>query len=75
VNIASRMQSQGQTGAIQVTAQTYEYLKGTFEFQPRGEITVRGKGSMPVYLLTGRKDLASLGFDAPAMERLQMTHE
>jgi len=54
VNIASRMQSHGQPGAIQVTSKIYENLKDKFEFQSRGEIEVRGKGSMDVYFLTGR---------------------
>jgi class 3 adenylate cyclase len=54
VNIASRMQSHGQPNTIQVTAKTYEYLKDKYELQARGEIAVRGKGSMEVYLLNGR---------------------
>jgi class 3 adenylate cyclase len=54
VNIASRMQSHGQPNAIQMTVQTYEYLKHKYEFHHRGEIEVRGKGVMQVYILTGR---------------------
>jgi len=63
VNLASRMQSHGQPGTIQVTARTYECLKDKYEFQPRGEIAVRGKGVMPVYLLTGRKPFDFSNFE------------
>ena len=53
VNIASRMESQGVPNAIQVTQDVYERLRGSFQFQPRGEITVKGKGNMMTYLLIG----------------------
>ncbi len=57
VNTASRMQSHGKPNTIQMTAQTYEYLKDKFEFQTRGEIEVRGKGAMLIYILAGRKSI------------------
>lgn len=56
VNIASRMESHGITGCIQVTAETYEILKDKYVFQKRGAIQVKGKGYMTTYLLTGRKN-------------------
>ncbi len=55
VNVASRMESHGMPGAIQVTADTYEMLRDRFEFEPRGKITIKGKGEMMTYLLIGRK--------------------
>jgi len=55
VNIASRMESHGITGCIQVTAETYEILKDKYTFQKRGAIQIKGKGYMITYLLTGRK--------------------
>ena len=55
VNIASRMESHGITGCIQVTAETYELLKDKYTFQRRGAIQVKGKGYMVTYLLTGKK--------------------
>lgn len=55
VNTASRMESQGIPGCIQVTAATYEHLKDKYEFEPRGAIQVKGKGEMMTYLLLGRK--------------------
>jgi len=70
VNIASRMQSHGQPGTIQVTAQTYEYLKHKFEFQSRGDIVVRGKGVMQVYVLTGRKPFEVMDFSGMNSEEM-----
>ena len=55
VNIASRMESMGQLGAIQVSETTYEHLKEKYFFEKRGKIEVKGKGKMTTYLLTGRK--------------------
>jgi adenylate cyclase len=55
VNTASRMESQGVPGAIQVTVMTYERLSHKYTFEERGIISVKGKGDMMTYLLTGRK--------------------
>jgi class 3 adenylate cyclase len=57
VNVASRMESHGIVGEIQVTVPTYERLQHRYTFQPRGSIHVKGKGEMTTYLLTGRKTL------------------
>jgi len=53
VNIASRMESSGQPGGIQVTEATYERLKDKYVFQKRGAIQVKGKGEMVTYWLVG----------------------
>lgn len=55
VNVASRMESHGLEGEIQVTAATYERLKHAYTFKRRGIIQVKGKGDMETYLLLGRK--------------------
>jgi class 3 adenylate cyclase len=57
VNIASRMESLGQFGAIQVSEPTYERLKDKYIFEGRGKIEVKGKGKMSTYFLTGRAPL------------------
>jgi class 3 adenylate cyclase len=51
VNVASRMESNGLPGKIQVTAGTYERLKEQFVFEERGQILVKGKGKMLTYWL------------------------
>lgn len=55
VNTASRMESLGIPGTIQVTAETYERLRDKFLFEERGIISVKGKGEMTTYLLKARK--------------------
>lgn len=55
VNTASRMESQGLPGRIQVTAATYERLCEKFVFEERGVLQVKGKGEMVTYFLKGRK--------------------
>jgi adenylate cyclase len=55
VNTASRMESHGLSGGIQVTATTYECLRDKYLFEKRGMIQVKSKGEMMTYLLLGRK--------------------
>jgi class 3 adenylate cyclase len=55
VNTASRMEMHGLAGKIQVTEAIYRLLQNKYCFEDRGEISVKGKGEMRVYLLTGRK--------------------
>ncbi len=55
VNTASRMESHGVPGAIQVSERTYERLRGGYELCRRGTIEVKGKGPMTTYLLLGRR--------------------
>jgi class 3 adenylate cyclase len=54
VNTASRMESHGVAGCIQVTERTYQRLRDGYRFQRRGPIPVRGMGEMVTYLLVGR---------------------
>jgi guanylate cyclase len=61
VNTASRMESHGLPGRIQITRATYELLADEFECEPRGTITVKGKGEVEVwYLLGSRTDRAAV---------------
>jgi class 3 adenylate cyclase len=55
VNTASRMESHGIAGAIQVTESTYKCLRDKYLFEERGVIQVKGKGEMTTYFLTGKK--------------------
>ena len=55
VNTASRMESHGIPGTIQVSTKTYDLLHNQYIFQERGAIVVKGKGEMKTYLLIGRK--------------------
>ena len=51
VNLASRMESQGVPGAIQVTRPVFERLKSLYPFEARGSIEVKGKGSVETWVL------------------------
>ncbi len=59
VNTASRMESHGPPGSIQVSEATYRHLEGEYVFEARGLVEVKGKGRMPVYLLQARRDAAT----------------
>ena len=58
VNTASRMESHGLPGCIQVTATTYHRLQDKYLFDSRGIIEVKGKGEMNTYFLMGIKLLS-----------------
>jgi class 3 adenylate cyclase len=51
VNMASRMESTGLPGRIQVSEATHALLLEQFEMEERGEIEVKGKGKMRTFLL------------------------
>ncbi len=55
VNVASRMESSGTPGRIQISSDTYELLKDRYIVEKRGQISVKGKGEMITYWLVGRK--------------------
>ena len=51
VNVASRMESSGVVGRIQVTPSVVEATAQVFDFEPRGKVSIKGKGDMEVFLL------------------------
>lgn len=55
VNVASRMESHGLAGGIQVTEATYELLKDKYSFWHRGKIFIKGRGEMDTYMLLDNK--------------------
>jgi class 3 adenylate cyclase len=56
VNIASRMESHGQPGKIQVSEITMKLLGAKFEYEPLGEIDIKNSARMPAYLLRRKTD-------------------
>lgn len=54
VNTASRMEAYSIPGGIQVTESVYQRLKKRYDLEERGEINIKGKGTMRVYLLRGK---------------------
>jgi adenylate cyclase len=59
VNTASRMESSGVPGCIQVTERTYRRLRDGYRFERRGPIQVKGKGRMVTYFLVERTNDAA----------------
>jgi class 3 adenylate cyclase len=53
VNLASRMESTGVPGRVQVSAAVEERLRGHFRLTPRGLVEVKGKGFLPTWFLEG----------------------
>lgn len=61
VNTASRMESEGIEGSIQVSETTYDLIKDEYKCEERGKLQVKGKGVMQTYLLLSRKAQTSSG--------------
>ncbi len=61
VNLASRMESHGVPGRVQVTHAVRERLDADFQFEPRGLVEIKGKGPTPTYFLTARRGPAAMG--------------
>jgi class 3 adenylate cyclase len=56
VNTASRMESTGVPGCIQVTERAYRRLRDRYRFERRGPVQVKGKGELVTWFLVGRSD-------------------
>jgi len=56
VNLASRMESHGESGTIQITRNTYDLVWSEFDCESRGEIQVNGADRMEVWRVLGRKE-------------------
>ncbi len=55
VNVASRMETYGESGTIQITRNTYELIKHDFILEPKGTVKVRGAGELEIWHVLGRK--------------------
>ena len=55
VNVASRMESHGVSGHIQISKETNEAIQGQFQIEERGPITIKGKGSVRTFFLKGSR--------------------
>ena len=52
VNTASRMESAGEPGKINISESTYRLIKDRFNCEYRGEIDAKGKGKMKMYFVS-----------------------
>lgn len=53
VNVASRMESHGVPGAVQLTMATRELLGDRFVVESRGAVAVKGRGELEAFLIRG----------------------
>jgi guanylate cyclase len=53
VNLASRMESHGQSGAIQITRSTYELVRNEFLCESNGKVQVKGAGEVETWRVVG----------------------
>lgn len=60
VNTASRMESHGLPGKIQITRATYELIQDTFVCESRGTVNVKGKGEMEVWFVASAKEATTV---------------
>lgn len=57
VNVASRMETLGQIGEVNISGTVYELIKDDFEFEFRGILPVKGKVDMPMYFVHQKKEV------------------
>ena len=57
VNIASRMESCSEPGKINISHDTYEIIKESFDCVYRGEIDVKNRGTMKMYFVNGLNNI------------------
>jgi len=55
VNTAARMEENSETGKVNISAATYEYVKEHFDCTFRGNIDAKNKGLIAMYFVTGEK--------------------
>jgi class 3 adenylate cyclase len=54
VNTASRMETNGVPGCIQVTDRAHRRLRDRYRFERRGPVEIKGKGELVTWFLVGR---------------------
>ena len=55
VNVASRMESAGEIGRVNVSAYTFDLIRDEFACEYRGKVTAKGKGEIDMYFVTGAR--------------------
>ncbi|HMV47323.1 MAG TPA: adenylate/guanylate cyclase domain-containing protein [Blastocatellia bacterium] len=78
VNTASRMESSGAPGRINISQDTYELVKEYFDCEYRGAITAKNKGEIEMYFVNGikpeyEKQTGSLGAQSRFLEHYRQS--
>ena len=56
VNVASRMETYGESGTVQITRKTFELVKDDFVLEAKGTVNVRGAGELEIWHVLDRGD-------------------
>jgi class 3 adenylate cyclase len=56
VNIASRMESSGEPGRVNISAYVYDLVRGVFDCEYRGKVAAKGKGEIDMYFVDALKN-------------------
>jgi class 3 adenylate cyclase len=56
VNTASRMESNGEIGKVNISEATYNLVKNNFSFDYRGEMDAKGKGKIKMYFVEPKEN-------------------
>jgi adenylate cyclase len=51
VNLASRMESSGEVGRVNISATTYELVKDSIPCEYRGKVSAKNKGEIDMYFV------------------------
>jgi adenylate cyclase len=73
VNVASRMESAGEPGAIHVTSQVVQQAGPAFAFREREVVDLKGRGSLQTYWLLGRRAAAKPAVPVPEPSPLALS--
>ena len=60
VNVASRMESSGEIGRVNISAYTYDLIRSDFTCEYRGKVDAKGKGQIDMYFVTSLKQSSHL---------------
>ena len=56
VNTASRMETSGEAGKVNISGATYDYIKDVYTCTYRGKISVKHKGEIDMYFIEGARN-------------------
>jgi adenylate cyclase len=71
VNTASRMESSGISGKVNISGSTYELIKDKFRCTYRGEIQAKNKGKIDMYIVEGHSNTIVLSDDPKSIDQVE----
>jgi len=72
VNTASRMESSGEAGRVNISGSTYEFVKGFFNCEYRGKMPVKYKGEIDMYFVNGIRPELSIDIKGLPNEKFRI---